>query len=294
MTSEPGIDVVALSSLAPNSVGPDSAGRCRKFPMHPMSRALLLVFWFQTALVPLSAQWLGRRAEGIPRLANGQPDLSAPAPKMADGTPDLSGTWKLDQDRLGIPKDSNFQTYVAALANQAPFRPTAAALQRAARENNYKDAREARCIPWAAPLAGGPAPWKIVQTRPLIAILHEDFNHFRQIYLDGRSLPKDPDPTWLGYSVGRWEADTLVIESAGFNGKIDLPGGAPSTEALRITERYRRRDFGHLERTITINDPSLYTKPWTYSIDAILVPDDDVLENICVAGEKDQPHLVGK
>lgn len=140
----------------------------------------------------------------------------------------------------------------------------------------------------------GPRPWKIVQTRPLIAILYEDFNHFRQIYLDGRSLPKDPDPTWLGYSVGRWEADTLVIESAGFNGKIDLPGGAPSTQALRITERYRRRDFGHLERTITISDPSHYTKPWTYSIDAILVPDDDVLENICVVGEKDQSHMVGK
>lgn len=100
--------------------------------MHPMSRELLLVFL-------LSAQWLGRRAEDIPRLANGQPDLSAPAPKTADSKPDLSGTWKLDQDRLGVPKVSNFQTYVAALANRAPFRPGAAALQRAARENNYKE-----------------------------------------------------------------------------------------------------------------------------------------------------------
>lgn len=259
-----------------------------------MRRALALMFILQPAAVPLPGQWLTLRAKGIPRRADGRPDLSAPAPKTAEGRPDLSGTWKLDQDRLGVPRNSNFQTFVGALADRAPFRPEAAAIQRAARENHYKDSVEARCIPWSAPMAGGPAPWKILQMPSLIAILYEDFNHFRQVFMDGRTLPKDPTPTWLGYSIGRWDGDTLVIESSGFNGKIDLPGGAPSTEALRITERYHRRDFGHLERQITIEDPVLYTKPWTYSIDAILVPDDEILENMCVAGERDSGHLVGK
>ena len=179
-------------------------------------------------------------------------------------------------------------------ADRAPFRPEAAARARAAREGNYKDNVEARCIPWAAPMAGGPALWKIMQTRGLLAILYEDFNHFRQVFLDGRGFPKDPTPTWLGYSVGHWEGDTLVVESMGYNGRIDLPGGAPSTEALRITERYRRRDFGHLERQVSIDDPTIYTKPWTYLIDAILAPDDEVLENICVENEKDATHLIGK
>ena len=258
-----------------------------------MWRALLILA-LGPALPPLAAQWLTVRARGIPRLANGEPNLLAPAPKTADGKPDLSGTWKLDQDRLGVPQVSNFQTFVGALADRAPFQPAASAIQRAARENNYKDSVEARCIPWAAPMAGGPAPWKILQMPELIAILYEDFNHFRQVFLDGRALPKDPTPAWLGYSIGHWEQDTLVIESSGFNGKIDLPGGAPSTESLRITERYRRRDFGHLERKITIEDPTLYTRPWTYSIDAILTPDDELIENVCIEGERDHVHLVGK
>jgi hypothetical protein len=247
-------------------------------------------------LVPLvaPAQWLNLPAKGIPRLADGKPDLSAPAPKAADGKPDLSGKWKLDRQSLAVPNISDFQIYVGALADRAPFRPEAAAKARAAREDAYKDNVEARCIPWAAPMAGGPALWKIIQAPDMIAILYEDFNHFRQVFMDGRGLPKDPSPTWLGYSVGRWEGDTLVVESAGYNGKIDLPGGAPSTEALRTTERYRRRDFGHLERQITIDDPTIYTRPWTYSIDAILAPDDELIENMCVENEKDAAHLVGK
>ena len=154
-----------------------------------MWRALLILA-LGPALLPLAAQWLTVRARGIPRLANGEPNLLAPAPKTADGKPDLAGTWKLDQDRLGVPKVSNFQTFVGALADRAPFQPAASAIQRAARENNYKDSVEARCIPWAAPMAGGPAPWKILQMPELIAILYEDFNHFRQVFLDGRALPK--------------------------------------------------------------------------------------------------------
>jgi hypothetical protein len=242
------------------------------------------------------AQWVNYPSKGIPRLPDGKPNLSAPVPKAADGKPDLSGTWKLDMQKLDVPKArfTSFQSFAGGLADRAPLQPAASKAANKVRENEYRDAVEARCIPWAAPLAGGPAPWKLVQTPALIAILYEDFNHFRQVFLDGRGFPKELSPTWLGYSIGHWESDTLVIESTGYNGKIDVPGGVPSTEALRITERYRRRDFGHLERQVTINDPAIYTKPWTYSIDAILIPDDEVLENMCVENEKDSPHLIGK
>ena len=246
------------------------------------------------AVTSAHAQWVNYKAKGIPRLANGKPDLSAPAPRTADGKPDLSGTWKLDFPRLGVPRGSDFQSSVGGLADRAPFRPAAGDASRAERSANYKDAAEARCIPWAAPLAGGPAVWKIVQTPALIAILYEDFNHFRQIFLDGRGFPENLNPTWLGYSVGHWEGDTLVVESTGYNGKIDLPGGAPSTEALRTRESYRRRDFGHLERQIAIEDPTLYSKPWVYSADAVLAPDDEIIENICVENEKDVSHMQGR
>ena len=121
---------------------------------------------------PLMAQWLNFPGKGVPRLANGKPDLSAPAPKTADGKPDLSGIWKLDRQSMQIPNISDFQIYVGALADRAPFRPESAAAARAARDNQYKDNVEARCIPWAAPMAGGPAVWKLLQEPGLIAILY--------------------------------------------------------------------------------------------------------------------------
>jgi hypothetical protein len=242
------------------------------------------------------AQWVNFPVKGIPRLPDGKPDLAAPVPKAADGKPDLSGTWNVDFSRVDAPRSNaaGFQGLAGGLADKAPFRPEAAAVSRKFRDEGYKDAVEARCIPWAAPFAGGPAPWKIVQTPTLVAILYEDFNHFRQVFLDGRGFPKNMNPTWLGYSIGHWDGDTLVVETTGYNGKIDLPGGAPSTEALKTTERYRRRDFGHLERQITIEDPTVFTKPWVYSLDAVLTPDNEIIENLCIENEKDVPHMIGK
>jgi hypothetical protein len=127
-------------------------------------------------------------------------------------------------------------------------------------------------------------------------ILYEAQEQFRQIFLDGRTLPKDPNPTWLGYSVGRWDGDNLVVDTIGFNGKtwLDNRAGHPSTDALHITEQFRRRDFGHLDLTLTIDDPKAYTQPWTVKETMQISPDTELLEFVCNENEKDLKHIVGK
>jgi hypothetical protein len=136
--------------------------------------------------------------------------------------------------------------------------------------------------------------WKIIQTPGMIAVLYEAYNHYRQIFLDGRPLPKPTQPAYLGYSVGRWEGETLVVETTGFNdvGWLD-DGGHPQTEALHVTERFRRRDFGHMDLQLTIDDPKAYTKPWGPTLRLNFQPDDELMESIC-ENEKDVPHMVGK
>jgi hypothetical protein len=137
-------------------------------------------------------------------------------------------------------------------------------------------------------------PFKIIQTSAVILILHEEFNHYRQVFMDGRGFPKDMNPTWFGYSLGKWDGDTLVVDSRGFNDKswLDDPGH-PHTEELHVTEKYTRRDFGHLEVQITIDDPKAYTRPWTVNARFDLLPDSELIENIC-ENERDAVHLVGK
>jgi hypothetical protein len=138
-----------------------------------------------------------------------------------------------------------------------------------------------------------PHPFKIVQTPALLVLLYETSANstFRQVFLDGRPLPAGPQPSWLGYSVGHWDHDTLVVETTGFNGRswTDTAKGHPQTDAARVTERFRRRDFGHLEIEITIDDPKAYTKPWTAKVPVKLLPDADLIETYC-ENEKDQPH----
>ena len=139
-----------------------------------------------------------------------------------------------------------------------------------------------------------PMPIKIIQTPGVIVLLYEDFNHFRQVFMDGRGLPKDPQPTWMGYSVGKWEGDTLVVESSGFNDQTWLDdGGHPHTEALHVTERFRRRDFGHMDLQLIVDDAKAYTKPWGPTLRLDFLADDELLENIC-ENEKDLQHIVGK
>ena len=126
-------------------------------------------------------------------------------------------------------------------------------------------------------------------------MLLEVDNSHRQIYTDGRPLPADPQPSWQGYSIGKWEGDTLVVDSAGFNDKSWLDAiGHTHSEALRVQERYRRRDFGHMEMQVTIDDPKTFTKPFTFKVNQLLIPDSDILETVCTENEQDRAHLADK
>ena len=252
-----------------------------------------------SALAPLSAQWLNYPTPGIPRTADGKPNLEAPAPKTPDGKPDLSGIWVISEQQSTYPPwQSHFMDLAIDLRpEEAPFQPWAKALSQQRQDNLHKDDPLARCMPPGVPRINTIAPFKIVQTGPLIVVLYETSatSAFRQIFTDGRPLPKDPQPTWLGYSIGAWEGNVLKVDSIGFNdqGWIDTAIGHPQTEALHVIERFRRSDFGHLEITVTIDDPKAYTKPWTGILKMRLLPDTELLEMIC-ENSRGLEHLVGK
>ena len=238
--------------------------------------------------VALTAQWPTRPNPGVPRTPDGKADLSAPTPRLADGKPDLSGVW--------MPKNTTALFYVTEALKPEDIRPWAAALYKQRADNFRNDTDGIRCLP-PGPKAGiavGNFPMKIVQTPNLIVALYEYQTLFRQIFTDGRGLPEDPNPTWMGYSVGKWDGDTLVVTTAGYNDRTSLDlAGHPHTEALRLTETYHRRDTGHLDLQVTYDDPKSYTKPWTIPIQFDLIPDGDLIEYIC-ENERDKPHLVGK
>ena len=233
----------------------------------------------------LSAQWLDK-TRGIPRKPDGAADLSAPAPRTPDGKPDFSGMWEHLNSR-----DSAY--YLKGV--EIPWRPAARALFQENTANNQLNNPESRCLPRGLPKADAFDIHKIVQTPDLLIVLYEYQNEFRQIFLDGRPLPKDPNPTWMGYSSGHWEGDTLVVESNGFNGKAWLSGqGNPTTDGMHLVERMRRRDFGHMDVQITIDDPKAYTRPWTAELHPELIPDTELIEFVCNENERDVRHLVGK
>jgi hypothetical protein len=235
---------------------------------------------------PVEAQWLNHPTPGIPRTADGKPDLSAPAPRTADGRPDFTGMWATDAgpSLFYIPgnlKPDEFAKGVAELVGER-------------NENFGRDDQGVRCLPEGPRFNHFPAlSKKIVQTPSLIVILSEDLS-YRQIFLDGRELPKDPHPSFMGYSVGRWEGDTLVVESIGFKDATWLDmAGHPHSEGLRLTERYRRVNFGQIEIEETFHDPAFYARPLQVRVRATMVPDTDLLEYVCNENEKDRPRLVG-
>ena len=261
------------------------------------------------------AQWLNFPAPGTPRTRDGKPDLTAKTPRASNGKPDLSGVWQTEYAPDGenanlfgsyvkdfvVPGDDPgmfskyfFNVLVDFKPEDAPIRPATAELTRRNAERRGTDNPPTRCLPQGLPRADvfNYAPFKIIQTPGVIAVLYEVDNTHRQIYTDGRKLPVDPQPSWLGYSVGRWEGDTLVVDSAGFNDRswLDL-SGHPHSEDLRIQERFHRRDFGHMDLSITIEDPKMYTRPFTIKVTELLVPDSDILESICNENEKDRTHL---
>ena len=237
---------------------------------------------------PLSAQWLDHPTAGIPRTPEGKANLTAPAPKKPDGQPDLSGIW--------LVPGLKYLINIAADLKDVPFQPWAAEEYKKRRENQGKDDPNNFCLPSVTPeKIAVTSPWKIVETPGVTIILYESRTIFRQIFTDGRELPKDPNPIWQGYSIGHWEGDTFVVETNGFNGKGWLDtNGHPTTDALHLIERYRRKDFGHLEIQITIDDAKAYTKPWTVTEVATYQPDTELIEYICEENNRDVGHFVGK
>ena len=247
-----------------------------------MRLSLILAAFGTTA----SAQWLNYPAAGIPRLQDGKPNLSAPAPRTPDGKPDLSGFWTSDRppDRF-TERDPDIAPGDVVLTQEGE------AMQRRRRENYFPSAM---CLPSPLPRRTATEPFKILTLKGLAVILYEAHTTYRQIFLDGRALPKDPNPTWSGYSVGKWEGDTLVVDTSGFNDdEWILPGRRPHSDALHVIERFNRRDFGHLEIQYTVEDPKVYTKPWSIRQAHHLIPDSELLEYICNENEKDLKHMVG-
>ena len=253
--------------------------------MKSLLGAVLVLLLFGLAS-PLHAQWLKHPTPGIPRTASGAPNLSAPAPRTSDGKPDLSGMWAMDAG------PSLF--YIPGGLKPEEIKPWVGELIKERSENFQRDDQQVRCLPEGPRFNHFVAlSKKIIQTPALIVVLSEDLS-FRQIFLDGRKLPEDPSPSFMGYSVGHWERDTLVVESIGYKEStwLDL-AGHPHSEALRLTERYRRLDFGHIEIQETFHDADIYSRPLTVQVKATLVPDTELLEYVCAENERDRPRLIG-
>jgi len=270
-----------------------------------------------TAAMPVAvlAQWAPYPTSGVPRNADGKPNLTAPAPRTADGKPDLTGIWENDRtvggtvaartsanpprtndDLLTFARRSAFWNLGSQFKDGLPFTPWGAELHRQRNADNSKDNPDAHCLPMGImQFHNHGQPRKMIQTPQVIVILYEANAGIRQVFTDGRPLPKDPDPWWYGYSTGHWEGDTLVVQSAGFRdlGWLDVEG-SPLTSDARVLERYRRPDFGHLEIEVTIDDPKAYTKPWTVAVHQHIMLDTELIEFVCQENEKDAPHLIAK
>jgi hypothetical protein len=259
-------------------------------------------------------QWLHYPTPGIPRTRDGKPNLAAPAPRATHGKPDLSGLWQVeatpfdemkrmfgpDLDSLSVPGDDprNFSKYVFNILadfkpEEAPIRPEAMKIFESRMKSFGISNPTTSCQLGGVPFGGLlPFPNKFIQTPGVIVILQEADGGVRQIFTDGRTHTADPQPSWMGYSVGRWEGDSLMVDTVGFNDKGWLDGaGHPHSEALKVLERYRRRDFGHMDVEVTIDDPKMYTRPFTIKYTLDLVPDSDVAEYVCAENEKDRTHL---
>lgn len=266
-----------------------------------------------TLALACQAQWLNYKDPKIPRTRDGKANLSAPTPRASDGKPDLSGMWGTDPTpraemerrfqgitAFAVPGDdpAEFNKYMINFLSdfareQDPLRPEfLAVLKRNGDDKNQNENPTTRCLPMGIPwIYGIPDPYKIVQTPGLTLIMFEG-EPVRQIYTDGRKHTPDPEPAWYGYSVGKWEGDTFVVNSVGFNDRTWLDAmGHPHSTDMRIVERFHRRDFGHMDLQVTIEDPKTYTRPVTLKYTQTLAPDTDLLDYICTENEKDRKHL---
>jgi hypothetical protein len=252
-----------------------------------MQRLVTLIFVFAMS-APLVAQWLKEPTRGIPRTADGKPDLSAPAPRTADGKPDFSGLWRIDAGPYGGNLLADLKASEVAASADALYKQRMEDLGK-------DDPATFKCLPQGPRAIFGSAGMaRIIQTPTVIAILYENLS-YRQIYLDGRTLPIEPHPSFMGYSVGRWDGDTLVAETVGFKETTWLDfGGHPHTEELRVVERYRRTSFGHIELKATFEDPKVFSTAVTIDVKVDFAPDTDMLEYVCNENEKSHARMIGK
>ena len=253
--------------------------------------------------VSTSAQWLNHPTAGAPRTRDGKVNTTARVPRL-DGKPDLSGLWQVQgQPRapgalFGLGESENSRYFISVLAD---FPPNALPLTPAGLERWKHNTQPTtpspivNCLPDGMPHGNVlPQPFKVIHSAGVIVLLYEVGTTFRQIFMDGRKLPVDPSPTWQGYSVGRWEEDTLVVDTIGFNDRSWLDvRGTPHSEEMRVEERFRRRDYGHLDLTVTITDAKTFTRPITFSVVLDLMPDTELLEHYCAENEKDDAHIRG-
>lgn len=238
-------------------------------------------------------QWIKVTLPDTPRTADGKPNLAAATPRTADGKPDLSGIWQRLRPTREIPGPTNQNLrYLVRDGESVPYMPWTEALYQARIEANCAGNPHERCLPQGIPGAMlPPNPFKIIQTPRVTVILYEEAGDYRQIHTDGRSHPADPNPSWWGYSIGRWDGDTFTVETTGFNDVFWLDkAGHGHTEALRTTERFRRINFGQMELEVTIDDPKAYTKPWTVVLPLGLQADTEILEDEC-ENEKDADRI---
>jgi len=247
----------------------------------------------------LYAQWGPHASPRVPRTAAGEPDLAAPAPRTAAGKPDLTGVWQgvgglggNNQPPLTFssgPPVAGFLNIAQNIEGGLPLKPEAEALVKARRATNGKDNPEAACLPMGImQFHTQGAPRKLIQTPDALVILYEASMGIRQIFTDGRALPTDdPQPWWYGYSVGHWDDDTLVVETTGLrdDGWLDV-FGTPLTDAAKVTERFRRPTYGRLEIDVTVDDPKAYTKPWTVRVNQRIMPDQELLEFVCLENQR--------
>ncbi len=249
-----------------------------------------------------NAQWQKTPHPAVARTRSGEFDLTARTPKTRAGRPDLSGVWLVDREPLpkeilSIEGDEPFPRHMINVAadlkpEDVAFQPWAAQVFQQRANGTGSDDPVAHCKPSGLPqVNANPLPFKIVQTDNLILFLYEEDTVFRQVFLDGRKPVEDPVPRYMGYSTGRWDGATLVVDTIGFNDMHRLDAlGHPLSEKLHVTERFRRTDSGHLAVEITVDDPGAYTKPFAYTVTSTLVPDEDLLEYFCADNEKDAQH----
>jgi hypothetical protein len=251
----------------------------------------------------LQGQWLDYPTAHVPKTPSGTLNLGAPAPRATDGKPDFSGIWEAENYRpcpktgcADMRTSEQFQDLGAGLKGGLPYQPWARTLMERRKAVDGAGDTTAHCLPPGVPRIHTLTwPRKYVQTPGLLLILDESTTGFRQIFLDGRTLPQDPQPAWNGYSVGRWDGDTLVVDTVGLRDGLWLDrNGSPMSDAAKVTERFHRLNYGNMQIEITVDDPKAYTAPWTVKVNQYIMIDTELLENICLENEKDLPHLNGQ